>query len=274
MNRFMLVFACCLLQFSAMAQSEPPAEREGPVYTVREGVEIPLTLAATGYTLYGFSVAYSKDASTPQQIARLNRDDINSFDRWATRVYHEKAAPTSDLLFYGSMPLPALLFLNRNVRREAGKVALIYLQTMAATGVLYTSATMAVDRYRPYTYNVATPQDMKLNGGAKNTFFAGHVALVGTATFFAAKVYSDFNPNSSLRPWLFAGAGLATGATGYLRHRSGRHFPSDILIGTAVGTLNGILIPHAHKRGRGGQRTTFAPYSFGREHGLAMRMKL
>jgi len=73
------------------------------------------------------------------------------------------------------------------------------------------------------------------------------VALVGTTTFFAAKVFSDYHPNSKLRPYLWTAAALATGTTGYLRYRSGRHFPSDILVGAAVGTLSGILVPQFHK---------------------------
>src|ERR671920_1326353 len=87
----------------------------------------------------------------------------------------------------------------------------------------------------------------RTEGNARNAFFAGHAALVGTATFFTAKVFADYHPDSKLKWVFFGAAAVATGTTGYLRHRGGRHFPSDILVGTAVGTLSGILIPHFHK---------------------------
>jgi membrane-associated phospholipid phosphatase len=87
----------------------------------------------------------------------------------------------------------------------------------------------------------------RISGGAKNSFFAGHVALVATSTFFTAKVFSDYHPDSKLK-WAFYGVAIgASGATGYLRHRAGKHFPSDILIGTTVGTLSGMLVPTFHK---------------------------
>ena len=46
---------------------------------------------------------------------------------------------------------------------------------------------------------------------------------------------------------VFSFAGITTGTTGYLWYKAGEHFLSDILIGTAVGTLIGILVPRFHK---------------------------
>jgi membrane-associated phospholipid phosphatase len=73
------------------------------------------------------------------------------------------------------------------------------------------------------------------------------VALVGTSTFFIAKVLNDYHPDSKAK-WLpFTLASLATGTTAYLRYRGGEHFLSDIVIGVVVGTLSGVLVPHVHK---------------------------
>ena len=109
----------------------------------------------------------------------------------------------------------------------------------------------------------------RVRGGAKNSFFAGHVALVGTSTFFMAKVYSDYHPESKMR-WVFFGlAGLATGSTGYLRYKAGEHFVSDIIVGTVVGTLSGVLIPHWHKNKQATDRLSLVPF-YGREKGLSL----
>jgi len=86
-----------------------------------------------------------------------------------------------------------------------------------------------------------------VDGNYKNAFFAGHVAVVATSTFFMAKVYNDYHPDSKFKYVLWGGAVLATGTMGYLRHIAGKHFPTDILVGTAVGTLSGILVPGLHK---------------------------
>ena len=57
---------------------------------------------------------------------------------------------------------------------------------MAVAGLLYTGSVYANDRYRPYAYNSTVDMSERTRGGAKNSFFAGHVPLAGTSTFFMA----------------------------------------------------------------------------------------
>ncbi len=271
------VCLCSAAQFrhpatQAVLRTTAAPQPQEPVYKLKLPVDLPLTAAAAGFSIYGFSQIYSKDASTVEAIQNLNPENINGFDRWAAGKNSEKAANASDLFFYGSIPAPLLLLLDKNVRGDALKTGVMYLQAMSLTGVLYTGVPMLADRYRPLTYNAqvqAQDPESLTSGNERNSFFAGHVALVGTATFFAAKVYHDHHPDSKLRYALWGGAALATGATGYLRHRAGKHFPSDILVGTAVGALSGILVPQFHKSKLGRRENlTLLPFS-GRSHGLA-----
>lgn len=243
------------------------------LYKLKPSVDIPVTVATAGWSLYGFTKIYSKDNSTEEEIQNLRVSDINGFDRWAADVYSEKAAKLSDMFFYGSMPLPAFLFLDKKIRKDAGKISFLYLEAMSVTGLLYTGSTYLVDRYRPYAYNPEASIGDRTEGGAKNSFFAGHVALVETSVFFIAKVYSDYHPESKIK-WLFyTGASLATATTGYLRHRGGRHFPSDILLGTAVGALSGILVPNFHKNKLfKNEQLSVVPFA-GRTNGLAVVYK-
>ena len=218
------------------------------VYKLKPAIDVPLTALGSAWTLYAFSKIYDRDPSSVEKIESLNTSSIPRFDRWAADIYSEKAADASDLFFYGSMPLPVLMILiDGKMRKDAGKLAFLYLEALSVTGVIYSGSSYLTSRYRPYAYNPEAPMDLRTRGGAKNSFFAGHVALVGTSTFFMAKVFSDYHPDSKIK-WLpYTFASVATGATAYLRHRGGRHFPSDILIGTALGPLVGILIPHFHK---------------------------
>ncbi len=238
------------------------------VYQIKPAVDIPLTVGATAWTLFGFSKIYSKDTSTRAQILALNPQNVAGYNRFGTDLYSEKAEDASDMLFYGSMPLPLLLLLDGKIRPDAGKIGLMYLESMAVTGVLYTSAAYIKDKYRPYAYNPETPMGKRQSGGGKNSFFAGHVALVANASFFTAKVFSDYHPESRARWVFYSVAGLATATTGYLRIRGGLHFLSDVLIGASVGTLNGLLFPKWH-RNKGSDRLTLMPY-YGQEKGVAL----
>jgi membrane-associated phospholipid phosphatase len=82
---------------------------------------------------------------------------------------------------------------------------------------------------------------------SENSFYSGHVQIVGASTFFAAKAYADYYPDSKYK-WVFYGvAALSTCTTGYLRMDAGVHFPSDVLLGMGMGTAIGILVPQFHK---------------------------
>lgn len=244
------------------------------VYRLKPSVDIPVTTIGAGWSLYAFTRIYSKDPSTKEQILALNKNDINGFDRWGADVYSHSAASTSDFFFYGSMPLPLVLLADKEIRKDAAKIGFLYLEAMSVTGLLYTGSVYLTDRYRPLAYNPEVSLEERMRGGSKNSFFAGHVALVATSTFFTAKVFSDYHPDSKLKYLLYGAAVVGTAGTAYLRHAGGKHFPSDILIGTAVGTLSGILVPHFHKNPLlKNQRLSITPFT-GQSHGLAVRYKL
>lgn len=253
---------------------EPVApQNSGEVYKLKPAVDVPLTAVTMGWSLYAFTKIYSKDPSTPAQIQALNKNDLAPINRAGADNYSLKAQNISDYLFYGSMPLPIVLLLDKKIRKDAGKIGFLFLETMSVTGVLYTSSVYFKDKYRPYAYNPNVPLDERIAGGAKNSFFAGHPALVGTSTFFMAKVYADYHPESKIKWLMYTAASLATVTTGYLRYKGGMHHLTDVFIGTAIGPLIGILVPHFHKVKNGKEPSvSLMPY-YGNEKGIAMVWK-
>ena len=257
-------------------QAQPPAG-SAEVYKLNLAVDIPLTAITAGWSLYAFPKIYNKRDITPQELAGLDKKNINGFDRWAADVYHEKAAKSSDLFFYAAMPLPLVLLIDREIRKDALKVGFLYLEAMSVTGLFYTGSAYIWDRYRPLTYitgnnNPELLSDQK-SGNARNSFLAGHPALVATSSFFVASVYADYHPDSKFKYVLYGVAAVVTGGTAYLRHRGGKHFPTDLLVGTTIGTLSGILVPHFHKnKAYSKSKVRVMPFT-GESHGLSMRYK-
>ncbi len=143
--------------------------------------------------------------------------------------------------------IATVFLLDKKIRKDGPKIGLMYLEAMGITGTLYTSAAMIANRYRPYAYNEKVPLDTRTRGGAKNSFYAGHPAVVATSTFFMAKVYCDYHPNMKHKWILYTIAGGATAATGFLRLGAGQHFRTDVLLGVTLGSAVGILVPHFHK---------------------------
>jgi membrane-associated phospholipid phosphatase len=246
-----------------------PLKRE-PVYKIKPWIDIPITAVTTATTLMGFSKIYSKDPLTMEELSSLDRNNVPRFDRSALDNFDESFSKIGDYFFYGSMPLPVIFLLDKKTRKDFPKLALLYLEAMGVTGVPYVSAVYFGDRYRPYAYNPEVPIDFRTRGGARNSFYAGHPALVATSTFFMATVFSDYYPHSRSK-WLFYTlAGAATATTALARYYGGRHFPSDILIGVILGPASGILIPKIHKnKDLSKRKTTVMPF-FGESSGLVM----
>lgn len=255
-RKFLFTFFIGLFSISISAQETDTTTKPSPaVYKLKPAIDIPITVATVGWSLYGMSVIYGRDQVPATEIAALSPQNINAFDRPAADNYDTKAKSLSDKFFYGSMPLPLLLLADKKIRRDAGKVGLLFLQAMGSTGTLYTSSAMVADRFRPYAYNPMVDMGTRQGGGARNSFFAGHPAVVATSTFFMAKVYTDYHPNMRGKGILFGLAAAASATTGILRIKAGQHFYSDVITGVTVGALSGILIPHFHKNKAGGERS-------------------
>ncbi len=254
-----------LLAFNCLAQDStlqtapiaptpiPPANNEAdlqasPQYKIKPGVDIPLVVAGAGFSAYNFSRISKKTSSDPAYVQGLSKKDVNWFDRWGVHAYHKKTDDASYIPFFVSMPAPLLLFgLDKKMRKDFFKLTFLYAESMIITGILYTSAAGYTNRLRPMVYSAETPMEKRILSEQKKSFFAGHVALVATSTFFMARVIDDYHPNSRFK-WLYYGlASAATLGTAYMRSAAGEHFPSDLILGTAVGTLSGLLTPSLHK---------------------------
>ena len=222
-----------------------------PEYKVKWAVEVPVTAALSAWTLYCFTEIYVKPPTPIEEVQALNTDEMWAIDRWAAGRTNRKSEKISDYLFYGAIPVPLIaMALDPAQRDDFGHLAFLFWETMAITGTLYTSATYFNDRFRPEAYNFSKPAEERTSGNLRNSFFAGHPAQVGALTFFTAKIFNDYHPDSKWK-WAFWGtAAAATGATAYLRLDAGKHFPTDLLIGTGLGVAAGILVPQLHKTKR------------------------
>ncbi|HXS57914.1 MAG TPA: phosphatase PAP2 family protein [Hanamia sp.] len=212
---------------------------------VKDGLVI---VASVGVTLLGYDLIKNKKDLTPEELAAKTKTNLPFFDRWVAGKYSYRANKDSYILFDGCYAIPVLgALLNKKERSKFGQVMVMYLETVAITGSLYTLTAGLVYRSRPFVYGDKAPLNKRLDKGGQRSFYGGHVATVAATTFFTAKVFRDFNPNSRLTPWLYTGAGALTALMGYERMISGYHFFSDCVVSAVIGTATGLLIPQFHK---------------------------
>ena len=236
--------------FGIAASPAAVAQQASSPYHTRFAVDAPITLGLGALSATGLYLVQQKHGLTGAELANLNRNDVPKIDRFSAGYYSESAQTKSDILCYGSIVVaPALLALNPAARGRYGQVAALYLETMLTADAIFTLTVGNVYRYRPYLYGTegGNGRSGKI---ATNSFFAGHTAHTATATFFAAKVFHDFNPGSRAEPFVWGAAAVIPAAVAYYRIEAGKHFLTDNLVGYTVGATMGILVPQLHKTAR------------------------
>ena len=236
--------------------------RHARVYTIKPTVDIPLVGAGAALDLYNFSQISTKNSTSLAKLQSLKISDLDWFDRWAVHPYSHSIDKLSYIPFYVAMPLPLIAFgIDSRMRQDFWKLTFLYGEAMILTGVLYTSAVHYVSRLRPLTYESASPVEERTSSNSRNSFFAGHVALVGTSLFFIAQSYADYHPDSRYKWAFYTGAAAITGLTGYLRNRAGEHFPTDVGLGAVVGVASGLFTPMLHRTRLLNKKLTVLPFS-------------
>jgi hypothetical protein len=230
------------------------AQQAPSPYRTRFAVDAPVTAVFGIGAATGLYLIQQKNGLSEAELAALDKNDIPKFDRWAAGNYSDNAQLASDILCYPTLVIaPGLLAFNDNVRGRYGQVLGLYVQALAFSDAAFTLSAGNVYRYRPFVYGTEGPANKRGSKIATNSFFAGHTAHTATATFFAAKVFSDFNPDSPARPYVWTAAAIVPAAVAYNRIQAGKHFLSDNLLGYTVGAASGILVPQLHKTaGRNG----------------------
>ncbi|HEX6915866.1 MAG TPA: phosphatase PAP2 family protein [Chitinophagaceae bacterium] len=242
-------------------------------YTVKFKKDGPIILGLLAANAGGLYLIQNKKDLTPEQLATKTRDKIPGFDRSNAGYYNEQANDDSYIPFYASFAWPVVMMVvDGDQSRHFGQVFSMYIETMAVTGAMYSLTAGAISRSRPLVYGTEAPIGTRMSKNSQRSFYAGHTAATAASAFFTAKVFSDMNPGSRLKPVVWVVAAALPAVVGYQRWRAGQHFLSDNLLGYAVGAATGILIPHWH-RTRKSSNVSIYP-GFGRDYqGLSIVYK-
>lgn len=210
---------------------------------------IPAGAATLGVGMY---LKNTMDPPAEADVRALDRSAVSRFDRSATFNYYEPADVMSDAVVGITGASPALLVLPELWDLKQRWMNIVTLVVMYGEASMWTMGVSEltkalVQRPRPYMYNAQLPLTTRVDG-QYTSFFSGHTAFAFCGAAFLSWVFADLYPDS---PWRFAvmgGSLAAAGLTGYLRYRAGKHFPTDILVGAAVGSLFGVLVPLLHRK--------------------------
>jgi membrane-associated phospholipid phosphatase len=188
--------------------------------------------------------------TTPAYCApRCDAVHLNALDHLVAGRFSPAWATASDVgvsaLFAGAA---ALLTLDEGLRSGLNDLVVVAEAGLLSTAVA-SLGTLPAGRPRPCLYGERAPLDIRMSADGALSFISSHTAVsfsIATSSFLALQ---RLHPRSA-GPWVALGVGLAAaGSVGAARVLAGRHFPTDVLAGAAVGSSVGFLVPALHRPG-------------------------
>jgi membrane-associated phospholipid phosphatase len=236
-----LIIVLSICHFTALGQG-PTFKSGGGDWAITGGAVI----LATGSTIARFS----GEGYDINNLPVFDPLTINQFDRKTTNNWSPKAAKHSDILGLTAPFFPALLFLDKDNHQESRAIGQMYFQSALLTLSMTDFTKRFVQRARPLMYADNASLGTKGEVSSRYSFFSGHTSMTASQCMLTAKIFSELYPDSDNKKYVWAGAILYPAVVGYLRVRSGKHFPTDVIVGYLVGGLIGYLTPHFHLKRR------------------------
>lgn len=241
-------------QETAPPHRRDPREQRDDTLGASLAVDVPVTAGAAAAWLAGELL---RDQLAPTAcrwcIPNVVDETVARAAVWGTPAL---ASSLSDLGVYGVLPVAivgGLLGASARDNRFGGQLAwdlLLVAEAVAVSQAANQAAKFLVARERPFVHWLPHDQKALTAQPSDNnlSFYSGHT------TFAFALVTSGWTV-ARMRGYSWAPAFLYLGlplamTVGYLRMGAGKHYLGDVLVGAALGSAFGILVPALHRLGR------------------------
>lgn len=250
-SKYFLLLLFCFFQFAVLTAQE----ESGPYH-----LSLKRELLYSGSGLVTTVGAHLYQQNLPPVLAGdLILPNLSWLDRIGAGNYTIASGNFSNQILFTSLGLPALFLADKKSRTDISTIGLLYLETMLINQGLTDLVKATTLRPRPYVFGVNFPPTNTLNSNDRASFLSGHASSTAAVSFFTARVFADYYPDSKLKPYVWGAAAGLPALMGYLRVRAGKHYPSDVLAGYVVGGAIGYLVPTLHKRKFKDRRLTLSP---------------
>lgn len=229
------------------ARAQDASDPGGPALAIRPAVDG--AVIATALALAGVAGLVHVDTEKRWEHELLPIDDP------VKRNFSAGAARASDMLLTLAVLTPLAVDAGRGLDAAMGQRTLVYGETMAVSLALNAATKYLVARPRPYVYNEDPLVEAYARGQDRDSrlsFYSGHAATSFAAAVAGAYLFSQSSADPTARTAVWATGLALAGATSNLRVRGGKHFYSDVLIGSVVGAGVGLAVPWLHLHGQPG----------------------
>jgi len=166
--------------------------------------------------------------------------------------FSRRAKTISDVMIGVDVAAPVLYLAGSSIDDAYGDRMLIYGEALAIDIALFEAVKHVVQRPRPYTYSrdpAVVAYTAKAGDDAYQSFYSGHSATAFCAATAGAYLVATSTDDKTLRAVTWGAGFAAATATANFRVRAGRHFYSDVLVGSVVGIAIGYAVPALHATG-------------------------
>ncbi len=176
---------------------------------------------------------------------------ILPIDRWVSGMNWEPARPISDVGLMAMLGMPFAFaavdaLANQESAERFGVDALVASESIAATLLAGTILKVAARRPRPLTYNDTFGKSARFAGDARLSFPSNHSSVAFAAASVTSVMVLERYGLSTGSAAAVTGAYLGAATIGTLRMLGGKHFLTDVLVGAAIGTFFGLMVPIVH----------------------------
>ena len=125
-----ILFSIMILS-NLIGQKDTASVAPDSPYYLSKRMDLPLAAVSTGLLVGAELVDVTP--LTEDDINDLNKDEVSDFDYSATENWDENSIATSDLLLYSSIGFPAILLIDKEIRRDYKKFMSIWAETFVLT---------------------------------------------------------------------------------------------------------------------------------------------
>lgn len=220
----------------------PVRAQRAPAHQLRLELDLPIVLIGGAAAS---SFAFMSEAPGVACAPNCDKSRINGFDRFAAGLYNPTWGTVGDIATAATLVTPLLaVVLDEGVKNGLND-DLVVAEAALISSALQVSLSFAVSRPRPRVYGDKAPLEDRSDANAARSFFSGHVANTVSASVAALRTFQRLGEPGL--GWAMFSVGMA-GSTlvGVSRVAAGSHFPSDVLVGAALGAGVGLALPAMH----------------------------
>lgn len=231
-----------------LTTAAPAGAQEGErkrAYQLELELDLPIVLIAGGVAASFFVLPEAPGVACAPSC---DRSQINRFDRPAAGLYDPAWSTAGNVATAATMAVPLVVILANSGFQNGMNDNLVVAEAALVTSATQVLTSFAISRPRPRVYGDEASLESRSDANAARSFFSGHVGNTVATSVAGLRTFQRLR--KPVLGWTVFTVGMAGSAfVGVSRVAAGSHFPTDVLIGAAVGAGFGLAIPAAHDLG-------------------------